>query len=97
MKVFLIAAMTADGFIARNEAELVSWTSKSDKKFFRETTKRAGVIVMGSKTYATIGKALPERRNIVMSRTQKFEGVETTTESPKELVARLTKEGVAEL
>lgn len=97
MKTFIIAAITADGFIARADNELVSWTSKADKAFFRDTTKRAGTMIMGSRTFETIGKALPGRRTIVMSRTKKFNGVETTNESPKELVARLQKEGVHEL
>ncbi|MBX4209187.1 dihydrofolate reductase family protein [Candidatus Parcubacteria bacterium] len=97
MKIFIIAAVTADGFIAKNENHAASWTSKADKNFFKETTKRAGVIVMGSRTYETIGKPLPGRRNIVLSRTKKFEGVEVSAESPTELASRLEKEGVKEI
>jgi dihydrofolate reductase len=100
MKTFIIAAVTADGFIARSGNELVSWTSKADKKFFRERTKQSGVIVMGSTTYSTIGKPLPDRRNIILSRTKTsadFPGAEVSSETPAELVARLIKEGVSEL
>ncbi|HEU5114373.1 MAG TPA: dihydrofolate reductase family protein [Candidatus Paceibacterota bacterium] len=97
MKIFAIAAVTADGFIARDDKHAATWTSKEDKTFFREVTKRAGVMVMGSKTYETIGRPLPDRRNIVMSRSKTYEGVEMTKESPAELVARLEKEGVTEL
>lgn len=100
MKTFIIAATTADGYIARTGTELVSWTSRADKNFFKEMTKKAGVIVMGSNTYETIGKPLPDRRNIVLSRSKTsadFPGAEVTSETPTELVARLTKEGVKEL
>ncbi|HEX9722557.1 MAG TPA: dihydrofolate reductase family protein [Candidatus Paceibacterota bacterium] len=71
MKVFLIAAMSADGFIARNSSHLASWTSKEDKQFFIEKTKEAGVVVMGLNTYKTIGRPLPGRLNIVYSKTEK--------------------------
>lgn len=100
MKTFIIAAMTADGFIAKGHDHVTTWTSKADKNFFKEKTKEAGVIVMGSKTFETIGHALPERRNIVLSRTKKFDDiddVETSAESPRELVERLRREGVREL
>jgi dihydrofolate reductase len=99
MKIFCIAAITADGFIARDDRQAAMWTSKADKTFFREMTKKAGVIVMGSKTFETIGSALPDRRNIILSRTKTYDvaGVETSSESPTDLVARLEKEGVKEL
>lgn len=100
MEIFIIAAQTADGFIAKDvEQNSMNWTSGSDKKFFIEKTKKAGVVVMGRKTYETIGKPLPNRRNIVLSKnvnnlkeTEKTE-VEIVSESPRELVERLEKEG----
>lgn len=98
MKVFLIAAITVNGFIGRRHDELANWTSKADKKLFVELTKRAGVIVMGGTTYRTIGRPLAGRRNIVYSRTPiDQEGVETTTETPQDLVARLEAEGFSEI
>ncbi len=100
MKTFIIAALTADGLLAKGHDHVTTWTSKADKNFFKEKTKEAGVIVMGSKTFETIGRALPGRRNIVLSRTKKFDdvnGLETSSESPRELVTRLEKEGVREL
>lgn len=98
IKVFLIAAMSADGFIARAHNELADWTSKEDKKVFVELTKRAGVMVMGSTTFQTIGRALPGRRNIVYThKSIDIEGIETTQETPQELIKRLESEGHAEL
>jgi len=42
------------------------WDLPGDMKHFRETTSDHTVI-MGQKTFESIGKALPERKNIVLS------------------------------
>ncbi|MDE1975019.1 MAG: dihydrofolate reductase [Patescibacteria group bacterium] len=98
MKCFLIAAMTADGYIAKDDAHSpFGWTSKEDKKRFIELSKKAGVVVMGSKTYATIGKPLKERLNIVYSHDKTFEGVETTQKPPLELLQELESRGFKEV
>lgn len=98
MKIFAIVAQTADGFIARHNNELANWTSKEDKKLFVDLTKRAGVMVMGAHTYATINQALPGRRNIVYTTHDISEsGIETTQEDPTKLVKRLQAEGHEEL
>ncbi|MEO8581802.1 MAG: dihydrofolate reductase family protein [Patescibacteria group bacterium] len=74
MHVFLIAAISLDGFIAEKTAQIsTSWTSKEDRKFFSERTKKAGVIVMGSSTYKTIGRPLPGRVNVVYSKSASYE------------------------
>lgn len=96
MKTVLVAAITADGFIGRTSDHLADWTGKADKKLFVAVTKQAGAMVMGSKTFATIGRALPGRRTIIYtSHPERItaEGVETTSETPRELVARLGREG----
>jgi dihydrofolate reductase len=99
MNVFAIAAETKDRFIARNDSQnSMNWTSAEDKKFFIEKTKEAGVVIMGRKTFETFGKPLKDRRNIVLTRQDlKIEGVETTSETPENLIARLEKERVAEV
>ena len=96
-KVFIIAAISADGFIAKDTHHPAMWTGKSDKKRFIELTKRAGVIVMGSTTYKTIGRPLKERVNIVYSRNQVFEGVEMTQDEPRELISKLSERGFKEI
>ncbi len=69
MNVFIIAAQTADGFIARNTEHLsTKWTSREDATWFNDRTKRAGVMVMGSTTFATINRPLPGRVTIVYTR-----------------------------
>ena len=65
----------------------------ADRKFFRETTKGATVIV-GRKTLADFpgGRPLPKRRNIVMTRgTVEMEGVEIA-HSPAEAAAMAEKD-----
>lgn len=98
MRTFIIAAISVDGFIGRNSGHTsMEWTSAEDKKLFVRLTKEAGTIVMGSRTFATIGKALPGRRTIVLTSNPDSittEGVEATSESAAELLDRLEEEGV---
>lgn len=68
MKVIIIAAVTLDGKISHAADEDVQWTSAADKKFFSQETKAAGVVIFGSTTYQAMGRALPGRLNIVMTR-----------------------------
>lgn len=97
IRAYIIAAVTADGFIARDEKHSAFWTSKEDKKRFVELTKRAGVVVMGSTTYATLPRPLKERVNIVYTRDKKFEGAETTQKTPVDLLAELESRGFKEV
>lgn len=97
LKPFIIAALSADGFIARHQSDRsTEWTSKEDKKNFVSLTKRAEVVIMGSKTFRTIGKPLPGRHLIVYSRAKKYHSVEVTAEEPEVLLNRLARAGYAE-
>lgn len=97
MITFMIAAVTADGFIARDAHHPAFWSSKEDKKRFVDLTKRAGVIVMGSTTYKTLPRPLAERVNIVYSRSKQFEGVEMTQSDPRTLLTELEGRGFKEV
>ncbi|HSM73671.1 MAG TPA: dihydrofolate reductase family protein [Desulfobacterales bacterium] len=68
MKVILLMAQTLDGKIGRNSGHFPDWTGKEDKRLFVRITKAAGVLIMGSKTYDTIGGPLPGRKNVVLTR-----------------------------
>ncbi len=61
----MIACVSKDGGLGQDNDLL--WRFPEDQKFFRETTM-GSAIVMGSKTYESIGRALPGRENIVLSR-----------------------------
>ena len=102
MNVFIIAAQSADGFIARNSNEpSINWTSKEDKEFCQERTKKAGVIVVGSKTFATFRKPLPDRLNIVYTRHPEkipiSRVIRTSSLPPEELIRQLEKERYSEV
>jgi dihydrofolate reductase len=97
MKVILLMAVTADGMIARDSMQLVDWTGKADKKYFVHITKKAGVMIMGSKTFDTIGKVLPGRQNIVMTRDETRvsddEDLIFTGQTPTKIIEDLTAQG----
>lgn len=61
----LIAAVARNGAIGKDNALL--WRLPEDLQFFKRTTMGCPVI-MGRKTYESIGRPLPGRRNIVISR-----------------------------
>ncbi len=107
----LIAAQTADGFIARHANELSTrWTSKEDANFYRQKSTEAGVIVMGRSTYETFNKPLPNRVNLVLTRTLP-DGVDQvanalslekgqvyyTSLSPQKLIEKLIQLGLNQL
>jgi len=98
MKVYIIAAISADGFIAKSSNELINWTSKEDKQFFREMTKKSGVMVMGGNTFRTFKSPLPGRRTIVYTTSHiDHKDVEVTDLAPKDLLEKLQNEGVSEV
>ncbi len=101
MKVILLMAMTLDGKIAKNDHHFPDWTGSADKKLFVKITRRAGVIIMGSKTFDAIGKPLPGRKNIVMTRDRSRRSVGTelifTDQDPGVLLANLEKMGHTEV
>lgn len=80
MKISLIAAMTKNNVIGSNND--IPWMGKlpADMSFFVKNTKGKPVL-MGRKTFDSIGKALPNRRNIVVSRNKdlKIDGVEVVS------------------
>ena len=49
------------------------WYIPGELKRFRQLTKN-NVVIMGRKTYLSLGKPLPDRINIVLSRSEKFSG-----------------------
>lgn len=61
----LIVAMTDDGVIGRNNT--LPWRLPEDLKRFKDLTM-GHAIIMGRKTFDSIGKPLPGRTNIVVSR-----------------------------
>ncbi len=71
MKIVIVMAQTLDGKIARDAKHCADWTSTEDKKSFAAESKKHGVIIMGSTTFDTIGRPLPGRLNIILTRDPK--------------------------
>jgi dihydrofolate reductase len=64
-----IVAVGENGVIGRDNA--LPWRLKSDMQHFRSLTLRRPVL-MGRKTFLSIGRPLPQRTNIVVSRDRAF-------------------------
>jgi dihydrofolate reductase len=69
MNILLVAAVAENGVIGRGNA--LPWRLKSDMQHFRALTMGKPV-VMGRKTYLSIGKPLKGRTTIVISRDRNF-------------------------
>lgn len=68
----LIVAMAQNNVIGINNS--LPWHLPNDLKYFKKVTM-GKPIVMGRKTYESIGKPLPGRRNIVITRQEGYTGV----------------------
>lgn len=65
MKISIVVAMAANGVIGRDNQ--LPWHLPADLQHFRKTTM-GKPILMGRKTYESIGRPLPGRTNIVITR-----------------------------
>jgi dihydrofolate reductase len=65
-RISLIVAVASNGVIGRGNA--LPWHLPEDLAYFKRTTT-GHTIIMGRKTLESIGRALPNRRNIVISGT----------------------------
>ncbi|ATL47951.1 diacylglycerol kinase [Chitinophaga caeni] len=77
MIVSIIVAASENNVIGKNND--LPWRLPADLKYFKNTTWGMPVI-MGRKTYDSLGKPLPGRQNIVITRQEdwKAEGVQVT-------------------
>lgn len=84
--IVLVVAVAENGVIGRNNA--MPWRIKSDLQYFRSVTVGRPV-VMGRKTFESIGRPLPQRTNIVVSRDPGYAvpGVLTATDLGNALAA----------
>ena len=85
MEIILIAAVSKDKVIGKQGG--IPWKIKEDLSFFKEKTLNSPII-MGRATYNSIGRPLPNRLNIVMTRSVKnTEGVTEVTSAEKAIEA----------
>jgi len=69
-----IAAMARNRVIGRGGA--IPWHLPEDFRWFKRTTS-GHVVVMGRRTFESLGRPLPNRENVVLSRGGSVEGVTT--------------------
>ena len=100
MHVSLMVAITIDGKIARRSDHYPDWTGKADKQLYVEITKKAGVMIMGSTTFDIIGRVLPGRKTVVMTRNPQRrsdrDDLVFTASPPEQILAELASQGYKE-
>src|SRR5690606_6245533 len=69
-QIAMIVAMASNRVIGRNNQ--LPWHIPGDLKFFKATTM-GKPLVMGRKTFESIGRPLPGRDNIVITRSQEWQ------------------------
>ncbi|MGC6476490.1 MAG: dihydrofolate reductase [Parvibaculales bacterium] len=95
MRITMIVATAENGVIGKDNQ--MPWRLPSDLKHFKQTTL-GHAVVMGRKTFTSIGKALPERLNIVITKNPDFmaENCEIVA-SPEAALAAAKAAGYQEL
>jgi len=70
VRIAMIAGVAENGVIGSDQT--IPWRVPSDMAFFKKTTL-GKPIIMGRKQYETVGKPLPGRTNIVITRQQDYQ------------------------
>ncbi len=100
VKVSLMVAITVDGKIARASDHYPDWTGSADKRLYVDITKKAGVMIMGSTTFDIIGRVLPGRKTVVMTRNphrrSDRDDLVFTQAPPQDIIAELAGQGYQE-
>ena len=81
MIVSAIAAMTKNRVIGKNNQ--IPWYLPADLKYFKKTTINHHVI-MGRKCFESVGKPLPKRTNIILTRNPYYVGNGIITTNSKQ-------------
>jgi len=68
MKKIIISAISANNVIGRNNG--IPWKNDEELKYFKNTTQKHAVL-MGRKTFESLGEPLSKRFNLVLSRSTK--------------------------
>ena len=100
MHISLMVAITVDGKIARASNHYPDWTGKADKQLYVEITRKAGVMIMGSTTFDIIGRVLPGRKTVVMTRNpdrrSDHDDLVFTQAPPEQIISDLASQGYQE-
>ena len=82
----IVSASRNEGAIGKNSR--IPWDLPGERFYFKSVTLNSALI-MGRLTYESIGRPLPERMNIVLSKTTKIE-------NPEVITKQSLKEGIEE-
>jgi dihydrofolate reductase len=102
MTITLIAAITSDGFIGREDNDRsFDWTSEEDSRFYVKSLRESDAIVMGSKTFSGINLHPKNSHYVIYSRNPEgFKNprpevitTEATNLTPKKLLLKLKNDG----
>ena len=83
MPLYAIAAISKNNVIGRQNR--LPWHIADDLQYFRATT-RGHTVIMGRRNYESIGKPLPQRRNIILTRDTTYTAPGTEVYHTKEAV-----------
>jgi dihydrofolate reductase len=92
MKNINMIVAFSDNYVIGNDKD-IPWRIPEDFKYFKEKTLNSTVI-MGRKTFESIGKPLPNRENIVISRTHKDIKDVVFSDSLEEAIANTSNENI---
>lgn len=94
MRKALIVAMSQNRVIGRNNS--LPWYLPGDLKYFKQATM-GKPIIMGRKTWDSIGRPLPGRMNVVISRNPEWEAPAGTVAATSLKEALIKAEAQAEI
>ncbi|MFT7043508.1 MAG: dihydrofolate reductase (trimethoprim resistance protein) [Candidatus Azotimanducaceae bacterium] len=89
MTVSLVAARALNHVIGNGPN--IPWRVKGEQKLFREITL-GGILIMGRKTFESIGKPLPGRSTIIVSRDLTYQAQDCQSAGSLEAALTLTNE-----
>ena len=89
LRISIIAAVSENGIIG--QANGLPWILPNDLSYFKKTTM-GKPIIMGRRTYEGLGKPLPGRPNLIVSRNPcfKFEDLKVFESLPEAIFAAFT-------
>ena len=94
MTVSIIVAMSKNKVIGKKGR--IPWHIPEDLRFFKQKTI-GHTVIMGRNTYESIGKPLPERTNIVLSRNREYRAKGTVVLPSLEAALEHTEAGEEEV
>lgn len=88
--ISIVAAKSLNNIIGNDDK--IPWRVKGEQKLFKDLTM-GGCMIMGRKTFETIGRPLPGRKTIIMTRNNAYtsEGCECVSDIPSALTLARSK------